>query len=110
MGEAKETMLKKFGDVNGDIIEESLMILNVKAKEWTEKTGLPVWILNGSTPNIKEKFAPNFQNPVLTADKTFIKSIIRSNPGIILMNGTKVVKNYPHRRIPSFKRLSKKLK
>ncbi len=95
-----------FADAN----EKGLEKVYTLEKEWTEKTGLPVWILNGSTPNIKEKFAPNFQNPVLTADKTFIKSIIRSNPGIILMNGTKVVKNYPHRRIPSFKRLSKKLK
>jgi uncharacterized membrane protein YphA (DoxX/SURF4 family) len=80
--------------------------------EWTSETGKAVWFLTGSTPSVKEEFNAKFEIsvPLLTADKTFIKSIVRSNPGIVLLKGPVVIKNYPSKRIPSFKKIKKKLK
>lgn len=80
--------------------------------DWDQHTDYPIWFLTGSTPAVKEAFEEEYTLPVslLTADKTFIKSIVRSNPGIVLLKGSKVVKNWPARRIPSYKRISKRLK
>jgi len=39
--ETKETMLKKFGDFNKDLIEESLKLLNDKASYWTNELKTP---------------------------------------------------------------------
>ena len=60
--------------------------------------------VTGSTPNevdalIKE-INPTFE--MYSADPTALKTIIRSNPGLILLKDGYVVDKWPYRKFPSY--------
>ena len=40
--------------------------------------------------------------PYCTADTSYLKTIIRSNPGLVLLEGSKIIAKWPHRDIPSY--------
>lgn len=82
------------------------------ANTWTKETGKPIWFITSNTKDDLDSFASTHQLEFkfCTADNKFVKSIIRSNPGVILLKGPIVVKNWDAHRIPSFKRIKKKLK
>jgi uncharacterized membrane protein YphA (DoxX/SURF4 family) len=46
--------------------------------------------------------------PFLSADQTLLKTMIRSNPGLILMKGCVVVANWPYHSLPSYNDLKEK--
>ncbi len=119
-----------YGDVSDSILQHSdyqlivvseelseakpadLKKLTALLQDWHKQTGKKIWFITGSTPDSKMEYESTYLPPVplLSADKTFVKSIIRSNPGIILLKGPVVIKNWPSRKLPSFKRLQKRLK
>jgi uncharacterized membrane protein YphA (DoxX/SURF4 family) len=81
------------------------------ANSWKEQTNSFVWFISSSTQDeitsFYETYKPNFK--VCAADNKFVKSIIRSNPGVILLNGPVVVKNWSCRSIPPYSRVNKKI-
>jgi uncharacterized membrane protein YphA (DoxX/SURF4 family) len=95
-----------------DVDERYRNQLLTLAKEWVEQTSYPIWFISGSSFSDIKEFESLYRPAVsiCSADKTFVKSIIRSNPGIILLKGSVVVKNWPARRLPSYKRLSKRIR
>jgi len=46
----------------------------------------------------------------LYGDDTNLKSIIRSNPGLLLLKNSKIIETWPGTRLPSTKKLDKKMK
>lgn len=46
----------------------------------------------------------------LYGDDTNLKSIIRSNPGLLLLKNSKIIETWPGTRLPSSKKLEKKMK
>ncbi len=45
--------------------------------------------------------------PFYTADDILLKTIVRSNPGILLMNGPTIVKKWHHNKVPNFETIQK---
>jgi uncharacterized membrane protein YphA (DoxX/SURF4 family) len=45
--------------------------------------------------------------PFYYGDKTNLKSIIRSNPGIVLLHGNMVIENWPNTRLPSSEKIKR---
>ncbi|MCH8904545.1 MAG: DoxX family protein [Bacteroidetes bacterium] len=68
---------------------------------------------NGLTASIYEDVNP-FRHEVSAAfpfhsvDATTLKTIIRSNPGLLLLKGGTIIAKWPYRRIPSFEKVNKK--
>ena len=40
--------------------------------------------------------------PFMSCDATVLKTMIRSNPGLILMKGCEVIANWPYHSFPSY--------
>ena len=49
----------------------------------------------------------NIDYPVYQADDILLKTIIRSNPGIVIMDGSTIVAKYHYRKLPPFDQLPK---
>jgi hypothetical protein len=62
-----------------------------------------VWALSGSSAQMNDLYIKqyNVPYPLYQADVTMLKTIIRSNPGLVLFHDNVVVKNWPSTRIPS---------
>lgn len=75
---------------------------------WKE-AGHAVYPLTASESSQVEAFRHEYQLdvPFYYGDKTNLKSIIRSNPGVVLVDSTVVVKTWPSTRLPKPKRLLK---
>lgn len=87
----------------------SIKKLNKLAQEW-QALGYPVWALTGSPSDIAEKFRHDQQLsfPIHYGDDTQLKSIIRSNPGLLLFTEHSVVKEtWPSTQLPKIKKLQK---
>lgn len=82
------------------------------AKQWKED-GYEFWALTASAPEEVEAFRhenqiSNFE--FYYGDNTNLKSIIRSNPGLLLFTDTSVVRKvWPGTRLPKYKRILKKV-
>lgn len=89
--------------------KKGLEKVSALAKEFIEKDGKKVWGLTGTTLKDAEKVRHeygmifNFYN----TDPKMLKSMIRSNPGLILMKGPVVIKTWPSRSIPKPEKLRK---
>jgi general stress protein 26 len=83
------------------------------ARQWKEQ-GKPFWALTASSQQEVEEFRHKHQISEFEfyyGDNTNLKSIIRSNPGLLLIKDTSVVeKTWPSTRLPKFKRILKKSK
>ena len=66
-----------------------------------EAAGMNVYVLTSSD---FEDFRHEHQTayPFYTADRTFLKTIIRSNPGVLLWKEGTVVDKWHHRKLPDF--------
>lgn len=87
----------------------SVKKLNKLAEEW-QQLGYPVWALTASSAEIAEKFRHEQQLsfPIHYGDDTQLKSIIRSNPGLLLFTDKSVVKEtWPSTKLPKIKKLQK---
>lgn len=72
---------------------------------------IPVWALTSSSPSDAEKFRHENQLADVDfhfGDQTQLKSIIRSNPGLLLVHKHSIVrKQWPSTRLPSVEKLQK---
>jgi uncharacterized membrane protein YphA (DoxX/SURF4 family) len=83
--------------------------INKLAADW-QALGYPVWALTGSSSELAEKFRHEQQLsfPIHYGDDTQLKSIIRSNPGLVLFTDKSVVKEtWPSTKLPKIKKLQK---
>ena len=76
-----------------------------------KKKDIEIYPLTASNAETTEAFRHEHQLdiPFYYGDKTNLKSIIRSNPGLVLFNGNVVKENWPSTRLPSEKRFLKKV-
>lgn len=76
-----------------------------------KKEGIQIYPLTASSNDKVDVFRHEHQLdiPFYYGDKTNLKSIIRSNPGLVLFDGNVVKKNWPSTRLPSVKRFLKKV-
>lgn len=86
----------------------SMSELNELIKAWKE-AGHAVYPLTASPQEKVEAFRHEHQLdvPFYYGDKTNLKSIIRSNPGVVIVDGSTVVKTWPSTRLPKVKKLLK---
>ena len=68
------------------------------------KNDIPFYILSPAMQNQIDEFRNEFQfeAPFLSMDGTEIKIIIRSNPGLVLLQNATIVDKWPSKSIPSF--------
>lgn len=66
--------------------------------------GYPLIVLTGSSMDMIDTFRHAHQTPYpfYLSDEIALKTIIRSNPGMLLIKDGVVIHKWPHRRIPDF--------
>ncbi len=69
-----------------------------------EKAGVPFIGLTANTPEAIDEFRHEVQSPYdfFITDATQLKTMIRANPGLILLKGSKVLHMWSHNTLPSF--------
>lgn len=74
-----------------------------------EQNQVPFYGLTAATPSLIDEFRHEVQAPYeyYISDATQLKTMIRSNPGLILLKGAKVVAMWPHRAFPSYESVKK---
>ncbi len=82
------------------------------AKEWTEKSKFEFWALTSSSPEEAEAMRHEYQFTFkfYFGDNTNLKSIIRSNPGLLLFKKGTVVATWPSTDLPRYKEILRKMK
>ena len=82
------------------------------ANEWTTKTKFSFWALTSTSPSDAEALRHEYQLPFkfYYGDQTNLKSIIRSNPGLILFKKGSVIASWPSTDLPSHRELIRKMK
>lgn len=82
------------------------------ATEWTTKSKFEFWALTSSAHQEAEVVRHEYQFPFkfYYGDNTNLKSIIRSNPGLLLFKKGTVVASWPSTDLPSYKELLRKMK
>jgi hypothetical protein len=75
--------------------------INALLKELPKKVSL--WGLTASSPDDIEKYKTETGTtyPFFTADGTMLKTIVRSNPALVLMRDNTALKMYPSTSVPS---------
>ncbi len=70
----------------------------------TENHGYPLFVLTAASLETIDTFRHEHQTPYpfYQSDAIALKTIIRSNPGLLLLKDGIVVAKWPHRRIPEF--------
>lgn len=81
--------------------------LNLLVVNLLENTGIRVWALTSSSSAKIEAYVDDHDVPyrLYFSDATTLKTIIRSNPGLVLFNGSTVVKKWPSRNLPTEKQV-----
>ena len=115
-------------DLTYSILSEELVLLWVaydldfsdegaqeKVREITEichEEGVLIYGLTASSFVNSENFKQihNLDIEFLTCDATTLKTIVRSNPGLIVLKKGVVVAKYPYRNVPSLESIKKELK
>lgn len=79
--------------------------------EAADEGGIPFWALTASSSEKAEVFRHEHQLPFdfHYGDDTNLKSIIRSNPGLLLLKNSEVIEDWSSRRIPDIEGLKKKM-
>lgn len=88
----------------------ALKKLNTLANEMEEQFKVRSVILTASSVSLAEKLTADLELNIefLYADAIPLKSMVRTNPGLILMKDGTVIDKWSFHLIPSFDRLSKK--
>ncbi len=76
----------------------------------TENHGYPLFVLTAASLETIDAFRHEHQTPYpfYQSDAIALKTIIRSNPGLLLLKDGVVVAKWPHRRIPTFDQVREK--
>ena len=79
------------------------------AGNWINQAHLPFWALTATSKDQIEAYRHEHQLPFhyYTMDATPLKSIVRSNPGLVLMKGSTVVKKWSAYNLPSYEIVKK---
>lgn len=79
--------------------------------KYCQENDIEIYPLTASAAPDVEAFRHEHQLniPFYYGDKTNLKSIIRSNPGLVLFDGNVVKANWPSTRLPSTKKLAKEV-
>jgi uncharacterized membrane protein YphA (DoxX/SURF4 family) len=77
-------------------------IKNLSMKSFENNIGLVG--ITGSTPEVTNKFIQDYQIPfdIYYSDEITLKTIVRANPGLVLIKEGVVLKKWNHRDIPEF--------
>jgi len=99
-------VINEIQNANVAAMDELKTIIKICKKE-----GIEIYPLTASNVETVEAFRHEHQLdiPFYYGDKTNLKSIIRSNPGLVLFEGNVVKKNWPSTRLPSEKSFLKKV-
>ncbi len=78
-----------------------------KIKEFAEKSfavNIDFIALTGSTPEKVKQFRENYEIPfeMFYSDEITLKTVVRSNPGLILIKDGTIISKWNHRDIPQF--------
>ncbi|MFK7809263.1 MAG: DoxX family protein [Saprospiraceae bacterium] len=79
--------------------------------EAAEKAGYKVTaVVGGAGPEAIEEFRHSTQTayPFYMADDILLKTIVRSNPGVVLFKNGKIVNKWHHKKLPSFAEMEAK--
>ena len=70
--------------------------------EYAHEYGVPFYCLTASLQNAMERWREltGAEYPFVTADETTLKTIIRSNPGLVLLKDGKVINKWSHNALP----------
>lgn len=81
--------------------------INALQKALEDKKGIPTFGISASAESDVEAFRHAQQTafPFYVSDETELKTIVRSNPGLVLFDGCKIVKKWHWRDTPSFSKL-----
>ncbi len=90
-------------------LSNSADIYRLKQYADSKNVGFVVFTASGETDinSVKSQFPEGI--PYFNADKKVLRTIIRANPGLVLLKGGTVVEKWHHRNIPEEKRLDKLL-
>jgi uncharacterized membrane protein YphA (DoxX/SURF4 family) len=84
---------------------------NLLAAE-SEKQGIPFYGISSNNSSEIEDFRHEVQAayPFLRCDRQVLRSMIRSNPGLILLDGSTIVAKWHFNAVPSFSKVEKEFK
>jgi hypothetical protein len=77
-----------------------------------EKAGIPFIGLTAGTPEAIDEFRHEVQAPYeyYITDATQLKTMIRSSPGLIMMEGSRVIDMWHYNSFPSLEKLQPRIK
>lgn len=86
--------------------------LSVLSNDWAKNYGTRVWALSSSPHEITEAFRHQYQIAAdyFSMDAVPLKSMVRSNPGVMLMHNSTIVKKWSAYSIPDFETVTKYMK
>lgn len=84
----------------GEIDKQGLQMIKARVPSWKE-LNLPTLFLSSKEPNQLIKL------PWIAADATLLKTIVRSNPGIVLLKRGRIIKKWHWRDAPKKSELTK---
>lgn len=81
------------------------------AQQW-QQAGLSFWALTASPPDVVEPYRHEHQLafPYFMMDATPLKSMVRSNPGLMLLKGNTVIKKWGAYNFPTYETIQKSMK
>ena len=81
--------------------------LNTLVSQLMKDKEIKVWALTSSVETEIKKYSKENEvpYPFYNTDQTTLKTIIRSNPGVLLLKNNLIIKKWPSRRIPEAKEL-----
>ncbi len=107
----KEVVITKY-DWNPDYIEKYTAKLNEVAKKAEAAGALTYGITKPYDPNMIEEFRHEAQTPypLFTADDILLKTMVRSNPGVIIWKDGVILKKWHISKLPDFDQIEQYLK
>ena len=78
----------------------------------SEKAGIPVYGMTGSTMEEASNYRHehNLMFPYFNCDATTLKTIVRANPGLVLLDGAQIIGKWHHNDVPDFSELMSTVK
>ncbi len=79
--------------------------------EYCQENGYPFYCLTASTDRARSRWQDmtGAEYPFCTTDETTLKTMIRSNPGLMLLHGGTVIRKWSHNRLPKEQQLTQRL-
>ncbi len=82
-----------------------------KFADQAQESGIPFYGLSASLPTVVEQWRHELQTPFpfATMDETTLKTIVRANPGVVLLKEGVVAGKWHHQDLPAFEDVEKEL-